>query len=151
MFDGTDRPRFASASGVMVAPIWLNAVMPDVRPLLDYMRGRDEALHDAIRLTPAGLTEGGVRSQAAMIGRFFGRPAIIATAAVDPADGIPASRDTASPILMSVKFIEPALLADIRSKLNLAQLRQVDTQAVDAGNHVVPLTGPHGQLIGLFA
>lgn len=151
IFDGADRPRFASASGVVVSPTWLDAVLPDIKPVLDYLRGRDEAVHDAIRLTPASLTEGGAHPQAAMIGRFFGRPAIIAAAAVGPVDGIPASRDTGAPILMSVKFIGPSLLADIGSKLNLAQLRQVDTQAVDAGNHVFPLTGPHGQLIALFA
>jgi len=152
IFDGTDRPRFASASGVVVSPAWLDAVIPDIKPVLDYMRGRDEALYDAIRLTSASPTEGGgTRPQAAMIGRFFGRPAIIAAAAVGPVEGIPASLDTTAPILMSVKFVGPGLLADIGSKLNLAQLRQIDTQDSHKGHHVFPLTGPHGKLIAQFA
>ncbi len=151
IFDGADRPRFASALGVVVSQSWLDAVLPDIKPVLDYMRGRDEALYDAIRLTPASLTEGGAHPQVAMIGRFFGRPAIIAAAAVGPADGIPASLDTTAPILMSVKFIGQNLLADIGAKLNLAQLRQVGTQAAVSGNHVFQLTGPHGKLIARFA
>jgi len=151
VFDDADRPRFAMTSRVVVAPAWLAAIMPDIRPLLDYMRGRDEAMHDSIRLTPASLTEGGAHSQAAVIGRFFGRPAIIAAAAVGPLEGTPASRDMDAPILMSVKFIGHDLLADIGSKLNLAHLRQVGTRTAADGNHVFALTGPHGKVIARFA
>src|SRR5690606_20665220 len=118
IFDAENRPSFAIASGVVVSPTWVDAVMPDIEPVLDYMRGREASLSDVIRLTPARLTEGGAQPQAAVIGTFYGRPAIIAAAAVGPVEGTPPSLDVTAPILMSVKFISQSLLNDIGSNLN---------------------------------
>ncbi len=96
------------------------------------MRGREPTLHDAIRLNPSSLTEGGAHPQAAVIRLLLGRPAVIAAVAVGPVDDIPAALDNAAPIMMSVKFIDSDVLAGIASQLRLTNLRMIDEEPVAA-------------------
>lgn len=151
IFDGSDTPIYARVGDQSVAPRWLATVEPDFAAILDYMRGRKPALRGGIRLDDLSLTKDGTHLQAAVIRRFLGKPAVIAAAAVGPAATLPDSRGANAPILMSVKFIERDLLADIATQLHLTDLRQVDDGPVPSGDFAYALKGPSGSVIARFA
>jgi diguanylate cyclase (GGDEF)-like protein len=151
VFDGRDVPIYARVGSHSMVPAWLASVKPEFASMLDYMRGRKPALTAGIPLSPASLTEGGAHRQTAVIRRFLGKPAVIAAAAVGPVAGIPPERDTAAPILMSVKFIQQNLLAEIATQLRLSHLRQLGKEPAPPGDFAYDLTDPHGRLIARFA
>jgi diguanylate cyclase (GGDEF)-like protein len=148
IFNGEDRPVYVTAGS---QPIALKSVRADLGSVLDFMRGRAAGLNDGIRVSPFSPTEGGAHPQAAIIRRFLGRPAIIAAAAIGPVADIPPSLDNRAPILMSVKFIQNNLLAEIAAQLRLTDLHQVREGPVPAGQHVYDLVAPQGGLIARFA
>jgi diguanylate cyclase (GGDEF)-like protein len=151
IFDGHDHAVYSLAGRQSVSPAWYEAARPDMVAVLDFMRGRDPSLHDAIRLNALSLTEGGAHPQAAVIRRLLGRPAIIAAVAVGPVDGIPRALDDKAPIMMSVKFIDRDVLAGIASQLRLTNLRKIDQAPVPDGDFIYELDGPDGSQIARFA
>ncbi|MBI4365994.1 MAG: diguanylate cyclase, partial [Deltaproteobacteria bacterium] len=132
-------------------PERFQAARPALNLLLDYMRGRDPSLHDAIRLNPSSLTEGGAHPRAAVIRRLMGRPAVIAAVAVGPVNGVPPALDNAAPILMSVKFIDGDVISGIAKQLWLRNLRRIDHDTVPSGDFVYQLDSPNGDIIARFA
>jgi diguanylate cyclase (GGDEF)-like protein len=151
IFDGNDHPLYALVKQQAVAPDWLASVQPDIMPVLNFMRGRDASLGGGIRLGSSRPIKAGARAHAAIIGRFQGQPAVIAAAAVGPLPNMPAALDNRAPILMSVKFLQHGLFADIAAQLRLTDLRQVGDGPVPAGNYVYKLADPHGRQIARFA
>ena len=151
IFNRDDVGVYARVGKNPVAPAWLASVKPEFASVLDYMRGRQPTLRGGIRLTPFSLTEGGAHSRVAVICRFLGKPAVIAAAAVGPVADIPAGRDFHAPIVVSVKFIEHDLLAEIATQLRLAHLRQIGDKTVPKDDFVFDLTGAHGHRIARFA
>ena len=57
---------------------------------------------------------------------FLGRPAIVAAVAVMSADDKTRYADAEAPVVLSVKFIDEEVLAEIESRLQLRNLRKVD-------------------------
>jgi diguanylate cyclase (GGDEF)-like protein len=152
VFDAADRPVYSLVGHRPAPRSWLAAALPDMRAVLDYMRGREQTLHGGVTLSDASLTEGGAHPQAAEIRRFMGRPAVLAAAAVGPIGGIPVSLDKTAPILLSVKFIDRQALDRIGGQLQLANLRMIDENApVPPGDYVYDFGGPRGQPIARFA
>ena len=151
VFDGGDRPIYAQLGRVGAAqPSWTEAAMPELVPVLDYMRGRDLALDGALPLTPTGPTETGAHPQIAVIRDVAGRPAVIAAAAVAPAGATTASLE-AAPIVMSVKFIDNEALAGIAAQLHLAHLRQLGDETPPSTDLTYNLDDPQGKPIARFA
>jgi diguanylate cyclase (GGDEF)-like protein len=151
VFDANDSAIFSLPGANAAGRALLEFTQPDQAAVLAYMRGAAPALHNAIRLTPSSLTEGGAHAQAAVIGRLLGQPAIIAAVAVGPVAGIAAARDVAAPIVMSVKFIDRDALAGIADQLRLPNLRLVDEDAVPPGDFVYEVDSPNGRKIARFA
>ncbi len=152
VFDAADRPAFSLVGRVPAPPSWFAAAWPDMKAVLDYMRGREQTLHGGVTLNDASLTEGGAHPQAAVIRRFMGRPAVLAAAAVGPIDGVPVSLDKSAPILLSVKFIDRDALVHIAAQLQLTDLRMIrDDAPVPAGDFVYDFGDSHGQIIARFA
>jgi len=151
IFDGSDRPIFTQL-GHHATETWLAQALPDLTSVLDYMHGRDPALHGALRLAEPGVTEDGPHAQAAVIRNILDQPAVIAAAAVGLTDGAPSARDATAPIVMSVKFIDSDVLAGIALQLRLAHLRKVDSgEALPTGDLSYDIDGPAGRLIARFA
>ena len=123
IFDGSDKPIYEQLGRRATEASWFAQALPDLAPVLNYMHGRDPALHGALRLNEPNVTEDGPHPQAAVIRNILGRPAVIAAAAVGLADGTPAARDSTAPIVMSVKFIDNDVLASIALQLRLTHLR----------------------------
>ena len=137
IFDSNDQPLYGLIRHETVGAGWLHSVRSEISPVLDFMRGRVSTLNDGIRLGGLNQAEGGIHPEAAIIGRFLSRPAIIAAAAIGPIPNIPAARDNHAPILMSVKFINHATLADIASQLNMSDLHIIGDNARLGGNDAV--------------
>ncbi|MEJ2435401.1 MAG: diguanylate cyclase, partial [Pseudolabrys sp.] len=166
LFDAQDKPIYSLVGRRPPDATWLAGAMPAMTSVLDYMRGRVPVLKNAVALqdrlpapnhavalrgSEAASSGAGAHSQAAVIRRFRGRAAVIAAAAIGPVDGIPAARDTAAPILMSVKYIDGATLADIAGQLRLTHLRKLGPLPAPPGDRVYALDGPDGRTIARFA
>jgi diguanylate cyclase (GGDEF)-like protein len=151
VFDGQDNLLYSLLGRRAAEPAWFEAARPELILLLDYMRGRDPSLHNAIRLNPASLTEGGAHPQAGVIRHLMGQPAIIAAAAVGPVDGIAPALDNAAPIMMSVKFIDDNVLSNIAAQLRLTNLRKIEQEPLPPGDFAYDLNAPDGNAIARFA
>ncbi|HET9716869.1 MAG TPA: EAL domain-containing protein [Pseudolabrys sp.] len=151
ILDGTDTPIYSHVRHRANDSRLPSRLRVDFGPVIDYMRGRDPGLHGAIRINQLSLTEGGAQPRSAIIRRLLGRPAVIAAAAVGPIDGIPRSRDTSAPIIMSVKFIDDAALADIASQLQLTNLRRVEQDSLPPKDIAYDLAAPDGSIVTRFA
>ena len=151
IFDGSDKVAYSLVGRHAVDRTWIESARAELNPVLDFMRGRDSSLRDTIRLNELSLTDGGAHPQAAVIRKLLGRPAVIAAVAVGPVEGIPSALDNAAPIMMSVKFIDPNVLAGIAGQLRLNHLRRVEDDRVPPGDFVYELYSPSGNHIGSFA
>jgi diguanylate cyclase (GGDEF)-like protein len=151
IFDGSDNPIYSHLGRGALEPSWFEQALPDLQSVLNYMRGRDLALHGALRLTEPSAKVDGLHSQAAVIRSLAGRPAVIAAVAVGPVEGIPAALDNAAPIMMSVKFIDSDALAGIAAQLRLTHLRKLDDAPAPSTDLTYEVDGPQGNPIARFA
>ncbi len=151
IFDAHDNPIYSQIGQKPAGTAWLASARPDLMAVIDYMRGREPSLHNAVRLTAPSLTEGGAHSQAAVIRQILGQTAVVAAAAVGPLKGLAPALDTNAPIVMSVKYIDNDVLADIATQLRLTNLRQIGDAPAPAGDLVYELEGREGNEIARFA
>jgi diguanylate cyclase (GGDEF)-like protein len=151
IFDGQDKPIYAQTGRRAAETSWFEKAQPDFDSVLEYMHGRDPAMNGALRIAEPSVTEDGPFAQSAVIRDIQDKPAIIAAVAVGRADNAPSARDVTAPIVMSVKFIDKDVLADIASQLSLTNLRQVGNETVPASDLSDDLSGPQGNTIARFA
>jgi diguanylate cyclase (GGDEF)-like protein len=141
--DATDRLVYALLGHRSVDPNWFNTIRPDVTPVIDLLRGRAGADADA--------TGKSSLHRAVLLQAFLGRPAIVAAVAVISPDDKAQSADEQAPLVLSVKFIDEEVLAEIESRLQLRNLRKVDKGPVAAGDYVFDLTDKYAKSIAHFA
>jgi diguanylate cyclase len=139
--DGGDRFLYASFGHRSHDPNWFSSIRPDIKPVLDLVRSH-RVLGDR---GPGSVTHRAVQLQG-----FLNRPAIVAGVAVAP-DEAPGTSDAEAPIVLSVKFIDEDVLADVASQLQLSNLRKIDSETLPAGDHVFTLGDPQGRPIAQFA
>ena len=130
---------------------WFATARPGLAPVLNYVRGRDSRLTTGIRLDHTARVDDGAHRQIAVLRRLIGRPAVIAAAAVVPADGVQASSNNVDPVIMSVKFIDDEVLTRIAGQLRLTNLRNAERDPIVAGDLVYELTAPDDNTIARFA
>jgi diguanylate cyclase len=146
--DAADRFLYASLGLRSVDPNWFNSIQPDLRGVLDLVRGR---------ASPGGAAPGTEAAKDAGLPRavrlqgFLGRPAIVAAVAVTTPNDVSPRTGAEAPIVLSVKFIDDDVLADIASRLLLRNLHKVGRGPVAAGDHVFDLTDQQGRAIAQFA
>ncbi len=151
IFDGNDKPIFSQIARNELDASWFDAALADLGSVLSYMRGRNPALHGALRLTEPTVTVDGPHAQAAVIRSLAGRPAVIAAVAVGPLGGLLTAGDQAAPIVMSVKFIDSDALADIAAQMQLTHLRKLGAEPAPPTDLTYALDGPQGHSIVHFA
>ncbi len=146
--DASDRFLYASLGLSSADPNWFNAIRVDVQPVLDELRGR--APGASASGTQTELASALATRRASRIQSLLGRPAVVAAVAVASSS---ASSDAGSnaPVVLSVKFIDDDVLAEIASRLQLRNLRKVGEQPVPAGDYVFDLNEPNGTSIAKFA
>jgi diguanylate cyclase (GGDEF)-like protein len=142
--DGTDqidyaRSRVSGDLGTIDLPIGL-------KPVLDLLRGRlGGPPSRALPVLAAEVPQKDGRS-AALIENFLDRPAIVAAVSVGFADEL-AHGNAATPIVVSVKYIDDDMLREIGDRLQLPELRKVDDPARAAAQQVSVITDPQGRAI----
>jgi diguanylate cyclase (GGDEF)-like protein len=141
--DASDRLIYALLGHRSVDPNWFNTIRPDVTPVIDLLRGRAGSGGDA--------TGKSSLHRAVLLQPFLGRPAIVAAVAVISPDDKTQSADEPAPLVLSVKFIDEEVLAEIESRLQLRNLRKVGKEIVPAGDYVFDLTDKHAKSIAHFA
>jgi diguanylate cyclase (GGDEF)-like protein len=139
--DSTDRFLYASLGNRSVDPNWFNSVRPDLKPVLDLLRGRGGA---------GDIPTLGHDHRAARLQSFLGRPAIIAAVAVAARGESAADVDAEAPVVLSVKFIDEDVLAEIASRLQLRNLHKLDKPA-QADDYVFDLKDQEGHSLAQFA
>jgi len=151
IFDGDDKPIFSQLAGAASDPAWFKSALPNLKSVLNYIRGREPVLRGTLRLAEPGVTTEGLRSQGAVIRSLMGQPTIIAAVAVGPDDDIAAARDKAAPIVMSVKFVDNNVLTAIAAQLRLTNLRRLDDAPAPTTDLTYELVGPRGNAFARFA
>src|SRR5205085_5381831 len=99
---------------------------------------------DAVQLRREAAIRRAVRLQA-----FLDRPAIVAGVAVARPGELVA--DAAAPIVLSVKFIDDDILSDVSSRLQLRNLRRLDSAEPAGGDFVFTLEDAQNKLVARFA
>jgi diguanylate cyclase len=146
--DGSDkvayaRSRLSGDLGVTDLPTGLAAV-------LDLLRGRLGVLPSRAMPLIAEQDPGQPGRATALIENFLDRPAIVAAVAVGSAGDL-AHGNAAAPVVVSVKYIDDAMLREIGSELNLPGLRKIDDPAQVAGQQLMVITDAQGGAIARFA
>jgi diguanylate cyclase len=126
---------------------WFDMVRPDLAPVLDRLRGRDrtDAGH-ARAAEPDRLARVPPRRDR-RVQSFMGRPAIVAAARA----GNDGAADAGAPIVVSVKFIDEGMMAEIAARLDLANLHLIAASGVAQGDHAVDLADGSGSVLARAA
>jgi diguanylate cyclase (GGDEF)-like protein len=146
--DASDRFIYASLGHHSVDPNWFNTIQPDVKGILDIVRGRSGSDGGALDLS---ATRHSGLHRAVRLQNFLGRTAIVGAVEVTAHEVASSDATGGSPIVLSVKFIDGDMLADIASRLQLRNLHKVENASAPAGEYVQNLTDPHGTAIASFA
>ena len=92
----------------------------------------------------------GHNNRAARLQTFLGRPAIVAAVAIAGRGESQRTTIADAPVVLSVKFIDDDVLAEIASRLQLRNLRKLDKPAA-AGDYVFDLNDQQGNPLAQFA
>ena len=145
---------YALLGRASVDPRWFNSILPELAPTVDYVRGRAGANPDrAIRISESGNTSDQIATtRVALVQQFLGRPAIVAAVLILPIGEIadPGERQTA-PIMLTVKFIDEEVLAEIANRLQLRNLRKTGAEMISPDDHTLDLADDRGNSIARFA
>ena len=150
--DASDQFIYALAGNHNVDPNWLNSVNSDLKPVLELLHGLASEEDDAIVMAgPDGAPRGGHNHRAVRVQAFLGRPAIVAAVTVAARGDTAAYVDVKAPVVLSVKFIDEEVLAEIASQLQLSNLHDADGETAAPDDYVFHLTNKQSQAIGHFA
>jgi diguanylate cyclase (GGDEF)-like protein len=148
--DPADRIIYSSPDRRSLDPAWPLSVHSQLQGVLDIVRGR--AKPETAGLASNRHTETGSRPPHAVeLQSFLDLAAIVAAVPVLDRNWASSDPETGVPVILSVKFIDRAMLADIGSKLQLPNLRMVESTAGDGGNYLFSLTDKHGDVLAQFA
>jgi diguanylate cyclase (GGDEF)-like protein len=152
ILDGSDRLLLARSADGASDTVRFTQARNDLVGLLDYVHGRIGQLPSVIGRDETGTGPEGAHPYAAVIRDFMGRPAIIGAVAVGPLDDTPDAFDETAPTVLSVKFIDNDMLADIASRLRLTHLHRVaDNETLPNTDYIFTLTDPDSKPIARFA
>jgi diguanylate cyclase (GGDEF)-like protein len=151
VFDRHDNPIYSNPGRHAAGAALFELVRPELTDILDYMRGRNPAISDAIRLSHRSLTKGGAHPHAVVIRNLLGQPVAIAAAAVEPINDASSTFDVAAPIILSMKLINSNVLNGIAALSGLTHLRAINQGPVPKSDFVYELKAPKGEMIARFA
>ena len=146
--DASDRFIYASFGDHSVDPNWIKSAPADAKGILGIVRGRADPDDSGVDLS---VTRHSGLHRTVRLQGFLGHTAIVAAVAVAATELASTNSDPDAPIVISVKFIDDDMVADIAARLQLRNLHRLESTPVPAGEHIHNLTDPHGKAIASFA
>jgi len=148
--DGNDTLVYALLGRNSVDPRWFNSILPELAPTIDYIRNRvGDDPKGAIRISePRRANDTDKPMRVAVIQRFLGRPATVAATLIAPAQRIEGevARETL-PLVIAVKFVDEAMLAEIGGRLQVNGLRVTEKLLAPEGEYSHDLKDSQGHNI----
>jgi diguanylate cyclase (GGDEF)-like protein len=119
-----------------------------VTPIISYLRGHGSIPDRTARMI-GRRPEVGTFADTVMLQMFLGRLSLISAVPIAPPTGSTPGMPT--PIVVTARFLEDTLLANIGGQLGLANLRMVSAGVEPAGDHVFDLADANNDPIARFA
>jgi len=146
--DGNDRIKYTLfRAPADAAAVDLGA---QIASTLDLLRGRLNAMPEHAVAVIAEQDPAKPGRRTALIQRFMDRPAIVGAVAVGTETDL-AAGNAHAPIVVAVRYIDGAMLNEIGERLQLTNLRKIDTPAPLPGEHAIEFTDAQGNAIARFA
>ncbi|BBC73051.1 bifunctional diguanylate cyclase/phosphodiesterase [Altererythrobacter sp. B11] len=158
ILDGTGRPVYAMEKGVRVRPDTFDRIEPELRPLLDGVRGLsrmpanpherlpNQPLHpdSSVRTSPAAL-------HATDLVMLDGEAAAVSVMRMVPDSRASTTAPGSEPLLISVRYLNSSLMRELQRVRGIVGARVTRSPAVGgSGEYSVPLSSFRGQRIGYF-
>jgi diguanylate cyclase (GGDEF)-like protein len=146
--DGNDRIKYTLfRAPADAAAVDLGA---QIASTLDLLRGRLNAMPEHAVAVIAKQDPARPGRRTALIQRFMDRPAIVGAVAVGTETDL-AAGNAHAPIVVAVRYIDGAMLKEIGERLQLTNLRKIDTPAPPPGEHAIEFADAQGNAIARFA
>jgi diguanylate cyclase (GGDEF)-like protein len=130
-------------------PAWFERMRPDLEPVLGKLRGRgDAAVRDAAGAPD--LPRWRPRRER-HVQLFMNRLAVVTGVLTVPPDRYVAPLGDTPPVVLSVKFVDQGVMAEIAARLSLPNLHMLDSNQLLPGEHVFDLTDDQGTTVARFA
>src|SRR6185369_5375206 len=146
----SDRLLYTSLGGRGSDPSWFNSVRPDLAPMLDVIR-KGGGLDADGNVWSDAATMPKQRNRMAGVQNFLSRPAIVAAIAVASEGETSTEVASRAPVIVSVKWLDADVLAEITSLLQLRNLRGLDKQPPASDERVFELSDWRGMAIARLA
>ncbi len=121
-----------------------------LKPIIDHLRGRTAIPDRMVRLIGrrpdvdvAAITD------TVMLQMFLGRLSVVSAVPIAAANGTPPG--TPTPIVITVRFLEDALLNTVGDQVGLANLRMVSARTAPQGDHVFDIVDSRSDPVVRFA
>jgi diguanylate cyclase len=147
VIDAADRVQYARSR--LEGDVVHTPLPPTLVAIRDFMRGRIDVPAGALPVIAAQDISKSSRS-AGWIEQVLGKPAVAMAVAIGSDNELGAGNATA-PIVLSVKFIDAALLQKIGDRLQLAELRPAKNADQPANGHVTAIDDLRGNPIAYLA
>ncbi len=150
--DASDQFVYALLGNTSAEPRRFNGIRPELAPMIDHLRGRPVAGSlDSIRTAARNPVTAVERPRRiAKVLTIMNRPAVAAGVVLNAAD--PAAPALANSfIVLTLKFIDEVLLAEISARTELANLRYVQANQLAPDEKLIELNDSQGQLIARFS
>ncbi len=148
--DAADRIIYASPDRRSMDPDWFVSIGLELKGILDAVRGRTSSEATRFDLDRGSQGDSGP-GRAFHVQMFLGGVAIVGAVGLVEPGQIVSDPDNEVPVVLSAKFIDNDMLADIASRLQLRNLRKLDIEQPRAGEYVLDMTGNQGALLAHFA
>jgi diguanylate cyclase (GGDEF)-like protein len=131
-----------------IGPDWLPAAFPELAPVLAYLHGDNRTAPDNMTwlAEPKLFSDGSYVAAAAFLQVLMGRTAIIASVVTHGPEG-----GSKAPIVLTLQFVDDALLSDIGGRLQLANLRKIGNEPIPAGDYVFSFRDRRSQAVTRLA
>jgi len=131
---------------------WVDAVRSQLNTVLDQARSGAGGAASDDKSAPVPGSERSPGSYVALrLQNVLDRPAIIAGVAITSPDDTLDDVRANAPVIVSIKFIDDAALAEAASHLQLTNLRVIDGITAPLGDHTYELMDSRGKTIAQFA
>jgi diguanylate cyclase (GGDEF)-like protein len=150
VIDENDRFIDALAESAAIGDAALKSAQSELRPLLDYLRGRAPTPGGAMTIVDSDrATDLGHGKRVVVVQKLFGRPALVAATAIT----LPEQQSNGpAPFVIAAKFIDGTTLNTISSQLLLPNLRTLDQwQLTLPRDYVFDMLDDNGQTLVRFA